>query len=202
MRRVAQDCNPTAYMYTPSGCKDARIGHFSWVSTVAAKQAARWKANQHGKSRSCAWGLRFFGIISTMYSDIPLWLSIVMIIGGLVALAWSSGVFVDGAAKVAKALGISPFVVGMVIIGFGTSARDERARALRKRLVGAFGSRQPLAWQRLRQLHFQCRGDSRRLGVHLPARREAVNDTCRRTWACRNIALFDVCSSRRPLHSP
>ena len=54
MRRVAQDCDPTAYMYTPSGCKDARIGHFSWVSTVAAKQAARWKANQHGKSRRCA----------------------------------------------------------------------------------------------------------------------------------------------------
>ena len=47
MRRVAQDCDPTAYMYTPSGRKDARIGHFSRASTVAAKQAAHWKANQH-----------------------------------------------------------------------------------------------------------------------------------------------------------
>ena len=65
-----------------------------------------------------------------MYSDIPLWLSIVMIVGGLVALAWSSGVFVDGAAKVAKALGISPFVVGMVIIGFGTSAPELCVSAL------------------------------------------------------------------------
>ena len=65
-----------------------------------------------------------------MYSDIPLWLSIVMIIGGLVALAWSSGVFVDGAAQVAKALGISPFVVGMVIIGFGTSAPELCVSAL------------------------------------------------------------------------
>ena len=72
----------------------------------------------------------FFGIINAMHSDIPLWLSIVMIIGGLVALAWSSGVFVDGAAKVAKALGISPFVVGMVIIGFGTSAPELCVSAL------------------------------------------------------------------------
>ena len=65
-----------------------------------------------------------------MYSDIPLWLSIVMIIGGFVALAWSSGVFVDGAAQVAKALGISPFVVGMVVIGFGTSAPELCVSAL------------------------------------------------------------------------
>ncbi len=47
-----------------------------------------------------------------------------MIVAGLAALAWSSDLFVDGAAKVAKALGISPFVIGMVIIGFGTSAPE------------------------------------------------------------------------------
>lgn len=44
--------------------------------------------------------------------------------GGLAALAWSSDLFVDGAAAVAKALGISPFIIGMVIIGFGTSAPE------------------------------------------------------------------------------
>ncbi len=43
---------------------------------------------------------------------------------GLVVLAWSSGLFVDGAASLARALGISPLVVGMVIIGFGTSAPE------------------------------------------------------------------------------
>ena len=59
-----------------------------------------------------------------MYEDIPMWLSLVMMIGGLVALAWSSDVFVDGAAAVAKFLGISPFIIGMVIIGFGTSAPE------------------------------------------------------------------------------
>ena len=59
-----------------------------------------------------------------MYADIPFWLSLVFMLGGLAALAWSSDVFVDGAAAVAKALGISPFVIGMVIIGFGTSAPE------------------------------------------------------------------------------
>ena len=59
-----------------------------------------------------------------MYTDIPFWLSVVFMFGGLAALAWSSDFFVDGAAAVAKILGISPFVIGMVIIGFGTSAPE------------------------------------------------------------------------------
>ena len=59
-----------------------------------------------------------------MYSDIPLWLSLLFIAGGLAALAWSSDAFVDGAATVARRLGISPFIVGMVIIGFGTCAPE------------------------------------------------------------------------------
>ena len=49
-RRVAQDCDPTAYMYMSSGRKDALIGRFSWASTVARNKAARWKANQHRAS--------------------------------------------------------------------------------------------------------------------------------------------------------
>jgi len=48
----------------------------------------------------------------------------VFMLGGLAALAWSSDFFVDGAATLAKALGISPFIIGMVIIGFGTSAPE------------------------------------------------------------------------------
>ena len=59
-----------------------------------------------------------------MYPDIPLFVSIVLVIGGLAALAWSSDFFVGGASMLAKALGISPFIIGMVIIGFGTSAPE------------------------------------------------------------------------------
>ena len=65
-----------------------------------------------------------------MYSDVPFWLSLIFMLGGLVALAWSSDVFVDGAAAVARRLGISPFIIGMVIIGFGTSAPELCVSAL------------------------------------------------------------------------
>ena len=68
--------------------------------------------------------VRSYGIIPSMYSDIPVWLSIVFVVGGLVALSWSSDIFVDGASLVARTLGISPFIIGMVIIGFGTSAPE------------------------------------------------------------------------------
>ncbi|MGN0832319.1 MAG: calcium/sodium antiporter [Kiritimatiellia bacterium] len=56
-----------------------------------------------------------------MYADIPLPLSLVLLVGGLGALAWSSDVFVAGAAAMARLSGVSSFVIGMVIIGFGTS---------------------------------------------------------------------------------
>ncbi|MBO5643466.1 MAG: calcium/sodium antiporter [Kiritimatiellae bacterium] len=59
-----------------------------------------------------------------MFSDIPFWLSLVFIVGGLLALVWSSDVFIEGSASVARSLGISPLIIGMVIIGFGTSAPE------------------------------------------------------------------------------
>lgn len=65
-----------------------------------------------------------------MYTEIPLWLSILFVAGGLAALAWSSDLFVAGAAAVARAFGISSFVIGMVVIGFGTSAPELCVSAL------------------------------------------------------------------------
>ena len=46
VRRLRQDSPPTAYMYTPSGAKDAGIGRSRKASTVARNKAAHWKANQ------------------------------------------------------------------------------------------------------------------------------------------------------------
>ena len=59
-----------------------------------------------------------------MYSDIPLFSALIFLVGGLLALTWSSDFFIDGASALAKIFGISPFVIGMVIIGFGTSAPE------------------------------------------------------------------------------
>lgn len=59
-----------------------------------------------------------------MYADISFLLSLVFIFGGFALLAWSSDYFVDASAMLARRLGVSPMIIGMVIIGFGTSAPE------------------------------------------------------------------------------
>lgn len=59
-----------------------------------------------------------------MYSDLPIWLSVSFILAGMYVLVKSADVFVDGAAAVAKYFGVPSFIVGMLIIGFGTSAPE------------------------------------------------------------------------------
>ena len=61
---------------------------------------------------------------------IALWLSLVFMVGGLLTLGWSADRFVDAAARLARRLGMSPLIVGMVIIGFGTSAPELAVSAL------------------------------------------------------------------------
>ena len=51
-------------------------------------------------------------------------LSIFYVLAGLVLLERSSDAFVDGAAMLARRFKVSPFIIGMVIIGFGTSAPE------------------------------------------------------------------------------
>ena len=46
------------------------------------------------------------------------------ILVGLPVLLWSAGKFVGGAASVANHFGVSPLLIGMLIIGFGTSAPE------------------------------------------------------------------------------
>ena len=57
-------------------------------------------------------------------------LAIIATVLGLVVLAWSADKFVAGAAVVARALGMAPLLVGMFIVGFGTSAPEVAVSAL------------------------------------------------------------------------
>lgn len=59
-----------------------------------------------------------------MYCDIHWILAVGFVVFGLIALEWSSNAFVDGSAALARKFGISPFIIGMVIIGFGTCAPE------------------------------------------------------------------------------
>ncbi|NOG32081.1 calcium/sodium antiporter [Halomonas sp. TBZ9] len=43
---------------------------------------------------------------------------------GLVLLIWSAEKFIDGAAATSRWLGLSPLLIGMLVIGFGTSAPE------------------------------------------------------------------------------
>ena len=58
----------------------------------------------------------------------PVWPSLLLaslaILIGLPVRLWSAGKFVGGAASVANHFGVSPLLIGMLIIGFGTSAPE------------------------------------------------------------------------------
>jgi cation:H+ antiporter len=50
--------------------------------------------------------------------------SIAAVVVGLGVLIWSADRFVDGAAAAARLLGISTLIIGIVVVGFGTSAPE------------------------------------------------------------------------------
>jgi cation:H+ antiporter len=52
------------------------------------------------------------------------------IIGGLLLLVWSADRFVEGSAATARHFGMPPLLIGMVIVGFGTSAPEMLVSAM------------------------------------------------------------------------
>ncbi|WP_372694660.1 calcium/sodium antiporter [Immundisolibacter sp.] len=57
-------------------------------------------------------------------------LAFVAIVCGLALLVWSADRFVEGAATTARHFGMPPLLIGMVIVGFGTSAPEMVVSAL------------------------------------------------------------------------
>lgn len=53
-----------------------------------------------------------------------MFLHVLALLLGLALLCWSADRFVAGAAATAKSLGVPPLLIGMVIVGFGTSAPE------------------------------------------------------------------------------
>ncbi|ACV27437.1 calcium/sodium antiporter [Kangiella koreensis] len=56
--------------------------------------------------------------------------AILAVISGLALLVWSADKFVDGAASTARYFGMPSLLIGMVIVGFGTSAPEMVVSAL------------------------------------------------------------------------
>ena len=57
-------------------------------------------------------------------------LAFIAIVTGLALLVWSADRFVEGAASTARHYGMPPLLIGMVIVGFGTSAPEMVVSAL------------------------------------------------------------------------
>lgn len=57
-------------------------------------------------------------------------LAFIAVFFGLALLVWSADRFVEGSASTARHFGMSPLLIGMVIIGFGTSAPEMVVSAL------------------------------------------------------------------------
>lgn len=56
--------------------------------------------------------------------------SLLALIAGLALLVWSSDKFILGASATAKSLGVSPLMIGLTIVGFGTSAPEMLVSAM------------------------------------------------------------------------
>ncbi|MCB2216248.1 calcium/sodium antiporter [Desulfofustis glycolicus] len=54
----------------------------------------------------------------------------IAVLFGLALLVWSAGRFVEGSASTARHFGMPPLLIGMVIVGFGTSAPEMVVSAL------------------------------------------------------------------------
>lgn len=59
-----------------------------------------------------------------------MFVDVVMLVIGIALLTGGGQLFVTGSARVAQAFGISPIVVGVIVIGFGTSAPEMVASVL------------------------------------------------------------------------
>ena len=72
--------------------------------------------------------------------DLPIWKSLIFVIGGLAGLIVGGEWFVDGASGVAADLGVSEAVIGLTIVALGTSVPE-----LATSIVAALKGRQAMA---------------------------------------------------------
>ncbi len=59
-----------------------------------------------------------------------LWTSLIAILAGFALLIWGADRFVIGASAIARNLGVSPLIIGLTIVGFGTSAPEMLVSAM------------------------------------------------------------------------
>lgn len=81
---------------------------FMWYTFVSAHKAPAAE-QQEAKDAGAA------------VTEMPVWKSVVYVLGGLAALVWGGDKFVEGASGIASSLGVSDAVIGLTIVAAGTS---------------------------------------------------------------------------------
>ena len=51
-------------------------------------------------------------------------IAVALVLAGFLLLIWSADLLVDNASSLASQIGISTFLVGIIVVGFGTSAPE------------------------------------------------------------------------------
>lgn len=57
-------------------------------------------------------------------SSLPIYIHFIVMALAIGALVWSADLFVDGAAAIARNIGLSPLIIGLTVVSFGTSAPE------------------------------------------------------------------------------
>jgi cation:H+ antiporter len=70
----------------------------------------------------------------------PLWLAVLLVVGGLIGLMFGAHALVESSAKIARAMGVSEAVIGLTIVAIGTSLPE-----LATSLMAAFRGQGALA---------------------------------------------------------
>ena len=55
---------------------------------------------------------------------IPIWVNVILLIAGLALVVFGASYLVDGATGIARRFGMSEFIIGLTIVGMGTSAPE------------------------------------------------------------------------------
>ena len=114
----------------------------------------------------------------------------VAVVLGLALLVWSADRFVEGSASAARQFGMPPLLIGMVIVGFGTSAPEMVVSAL-----AASQGNAGIALGNARIEHHQYRSDPRAHGNHQSDRRSfpGAAQGVGSSYAChRTVRMADI----------
>jgi cation:H+ antiporter len=114
----------------PSGARSRGAARNATAALARRGELARHRGPRRVRVVLPAREARRPGVDRSAETALELLLPAFAIVAGFVALVWGADRFVDGASGLAASLGVSPLVIGLTIVGFGTSAPEMLVSAI------------------------------------------------------------------------